>query len=275
MITTAINWFKNPSITRIKFIIEVFIFINLGFLALDIWVAHSVNEFHHKAEWIPFFVSIISPLILAVGLIKGEKSIGSSTWKHTGNFIGAVSLITGILGLYYHLESQFFQVKTISSLVYTAPFVAPLAYSGLGFLLLANRSKTIKDFDLSRWVILFAFLGWVGNFILSLADHAQNGFHNPIEWLSVFSSALAVGFLYVSLPRSVTDTTIKWSIGIQLFQFFIGSLGFVLHLKANLEGTSNIWDNFVYGAPIFAPLLFANLALLAIIGLWGRISIRS
>ncbi len=28
------------------------------------------------------------------------------------------------------------------------------------------------------------------------------------------------------------------------------------------------WENFVYGAPVFAPLLFANLAILATIGLW-------
>jgi hypothetical protein len=30
-----------------------------------------------------------------------------------------------------------------------------------------------------------------------------------------------------------------------------------------------MWDNFVYGAPPLAPLLFPNLVLLAGLGLWG------
>ena len=31
----------------------------------------------------------------------------------------------------------------------------------------------------------------------------------------------------------------------------------------------SLWDRFLYGAPLFAPLLFADLATLAALGLWG------
>jgi hypothetical protein len=49
----------------------------------------------------------------------------------------------------------------------------------------------------------------------------------------------------------------------------VGVLGFVYHTAANLHGPSaSLFDNFVYGAPSLAPLLFPNLALLAFIGLW-------
>ena len=49
----------------------------------------------------------------------------------------------------------------------------------------------------------------------------------------------------------------------------VGVWGFVLHATANLAGPSiHAFDNFVYGAPPMAPLLFPNLMLLGIIGLW-------
>ncbi len=48
-------------------------------------------------------------------------------------------------------------------------------------------------------------------------------------------------------------------------------LGFVLHLKADLAGTAeSIRNRFIFGAPVFAPLLFADVAILCAIGLWHR-----
>ena len=53
------------------------------------------------------------------------------------------------------------------------------------------------------------------------------------------------------------------------FQILVGGLGFGLHLAADLKGPAQeLTQNVIYGAPVFAPLLFANLALLAILGLW-------
>ena len=43
----------------------------------------------------------------------------------------------------------------------------------------------------------------------------------------------------------------------------VGAAGFGLHLIANLGGPGGMRENFLYGAPIFSPLLFPNLALLA------------
>ena len=58
-------------------------------------------------------------------------------------------------------------------------------------------------------------------------------------------------------------------------QILVGVLGFVLHATADLHGPANsIRDNFIYGAPVFAPLLFANLAILALIGLVEMLAFR-
>ncbi|GEM_PF-4248492 len=51
-------------------------------------------------------------------------------------------------------------------------------------------------------------------------------------------------------------------------EIVVGVVGFALHLTANLGGPGGMWENFLYGAPIFSPLLFPNLALLAGIAVW-------
>ncbi len=79
--------------------------------------------------------------------------------------VGGVSVAIGIVGLIYHLKSQFFEELTIKSLVYTAPFAAPLSYSGIGFLLLLNRMVAPNTDEWRRWVIFMAFGGFVGNFV--------------------------------------------------------------------------------------------------------------
>ena len=57
-------------------------------------------------------------------------------------------------------------------------------------------------------------------------------------------------------------------VAVMAIQVLVGVAGFVMHSLANLRGPSaNLWQNFVNGAPAFAPLLFPNLAVLALIGL--------
>ena len=54
-----------------------------------------------------------------------------------------------------------------------------------------------------------------------------------------------------------------------LLEAAVGVWGFLLHALSNLRGPSiHAFDNFVYGAPPLAPLLFPNLVVLGLIGLW-------
>jgi hypothetical protein len=49
----------------------------------------------------------------------------------------------------------------------------------------------------------------------------------------------------------------------------VGVWGFVLHAQRNLAGPSiHAFDNFIYGAPPMAPLLFPNLVALGLLALW-------
>ena len=167
-----------------------------------------------------------------------------------------------------HLESQFFALWTLSGLVYTAPFAAPLSYCGLGLLLVLNRLETPGSETWSAWVVFLGLGGFGGNLALSLADHAQNGFFEASEWIPVASSAVAIGFLLVALWER-TSAFLKLTLGVLAAQACVGVLGFVLHGLSIARGPAeSLWGNVVHGAPVFAPLLFANLALLSGLGVW-------
>ena len=63
------------------FLIEIFVIANLAFLALDVYLAHSINRFRSPAEWIPICFSVTAPIFLvAVNLTAGvaEPLLGLS-----------------------------------------------------------------------------------------------------------------------------------------------------------------------------------------------------
>ncbi|HEY1679015.1 MAG TPA: hypothetical protein VGG04_14965 [Candidatus Sulfotelmatobacter sp.] len=247
--------------------VEAFAIANLGFLTCDIYLAHSVNGFRRTAEYIPLFFSAIAPVILIGALLLRRRS--RAAWTDLGYFVGGLSIVIGLTGVILHLDSAFFYERTIKSLTYSAPFAAPLAYTGLGFLIVMNRMVDQNSEEWAKWVLLFTLGGFVGNFVFSLTDHAVNGFFHPMEWIAVVASAVGVGFLITPLLMQVTRGFISLCAGLLLAEAAVGILGFALHAMANLHGPSTqAWKNFVYGAPPFAPLLFPNLMLLGMIGLW-------
>ena len=255
-------WWKRPDVW-----VEVFVILNLGFLTFDIYLAHSENQFRIRAEYIPLFFSAIAPVILILALIERRRS--RLAWKILGQLVGWAAIVVGSTGVIFHLESHFFYERTIRSLTYSAPFAAPLAYTGLGFLLVMNRMVEVHSVEWSRWVLLFTLGGFFGNFIFSLVDHAGNGFFFHAEWVPVAASALAIGFLFVPLVTRVSKPFLNLCGAILVLQAAVGVWGFALHARANLAGPSvHAFENFVYGAPPLAPLLFPNLVLLGFIGLW-------
>jgi hypothetical protein len=248
--------------------VEAFVVVNLGFLTLDIYLAHSVNQFRKPAEYIPLYFSAVAPLVLLVGLLAewvGWRAVG----RDLGYLVGWLAVAVGLTGVVLHLDSRFFYERTLKSLVYAAPFAAPLAYTGLGLLLLLNRMVPADEPEWSYWVVLLALGGFVGNFIFSLTDHAQNGFYHVTEWIPVVAGAFAIGFLLTLFLTPVGRPFLWLCALVMLAEVAVGLLGFVLHVMADLHGPSpSWWDNFIHGTPVLAPLLFPNLVLLAGIGLW-------
>jgi hypothetical protein len=256
------KWWMEPWL-----LVEVFALVNLGFMTVDIYMAHSVNDFRRPAEYIPLFFSIAAPLILLVGLAARQRWKG--VWTDLGYLVGWGAILVGLTGVILHLESSFFYERTIKSLTYSAPFAAPLAYVGLGFLLVMNRMVQSDSVEWAQWVLFMTLGGFFGNFVISLVDHAENGFFYPLEWIPVAASAIAVGFLATPLLTRVSRGFLLLCMGVLGAEVAVGAWGFLLHTEGNLHGPSVQWfKNFIYGAAPLAPLLFPNLALLGMIALW-------
>ncbi len=140
-------------------LLEIFVLFNLAFLALDVFIAHSINAFHHWAEWIPFYFAAVTATLLMGSFLYCRLDVLRTGARRLGSIVGWTSILVGIAGLILHLESQFFIKMTLQSLFYTAPFVAPLSFAGLGFLLLLNRQVDSESIDWGRWIV---FCAWGG-----------------------------------------------------------------------------------------------------------------
>jgi len=247
--------------------IELFVLFNFAALVVDIFFAHSTNQFRERSEYIPLLFSAGAAVALAVA--AGVRTTRPRVWRIVGHIVGWLAIAVGLVGVVLHLDSQFFYARTIRSLTYAAPFAAPLAYAGLGLLLLANRLVEAGTLEWALWMLLLALGGVVGNFVFSLTDHAQNGFFNPVEWIPVGSSALSIGFMFMPFVMRVTAAYIRLCALVLFGQAIVGVIGFGFHAAADFrQPGATLLDRILPGAPPMAPLLFPNLVILAFIALW-------
>jgi len=52
------QWWASPRLW-----VEWLLVANIAFLAVDISLAHAVNAFEHRAEWIPIFFSVAAAFL--------------------------------------------------------------------------------------------------------------------------------------------------------------------------------------------------------------------
>jgi hypothetical protein len=264
---TARQWLSMVTPERC---VEWFVVANIAFLGVDIALAHAANAFEQRAEWAPIGFSLIATLLL-MPMTLGRRS---SLWRAVERAIGAGAILVGVVGVAFHLRSAFFEEQTLHNLVYSAPFVAPLAYVGVGLLLLLVRaqpveSRPVESREFAWWLVLLALGGFIGNLGLSLLDHAQNGFFHWTEWIPVIAAAFGASFLFVTCwqPEGVIVRATRVVLALEAA---VGVLGFACHLIADLQRPGvRVIDGLLFGAPAFAPLLFTDLAALGAIALWA------
>jgi hypothetical protein len=250
--------------------VEAFIVFNFAGLIGDISLAHSGNSFRRTSEYIPIGFSAAAAVILTVGLFLKERRGLVAVWRDLGYLVGWLSVAVGLAGVVVHLDSQFFYERTIRSLTYAAPFAAPLAYAGLGLLLIVNRMIDPGTIEWAQWVLFLALGGFVGNFLFSLTDHAMNGFFRAIEWAPVVSSAFAVSFLLAVFLVPVERRFLALCALVLGVEAMVGMAGFALHVLADLgQPGATLLERLIAGAPPFAPLLFPDLVALGLIALWA------
>ena len=115
------RWWTRPQIW-----IELFAIANVGFLTFDIYLAHSVNQFRNRAEYIPLIFSATAPIFLIVGLAVRPR--WPAVWKDLGYLVGWAAVLVGFCGVLLALRPSMtsFTLPALIALTGSMCFAASL-----------------------------------------------------------------------------------------------------------------------------------------------------
>ena len=82
------RWWRQPELW-----VEAFAILNIGFLTFDIYLAHSVNQFRNRAEYIPLLFSAAAPLVLIFALTQRKRR--HILWEILGHVVGWSAIAVG------------------------------------------------------------------------------------------------------------------------------------------------------------------------------------
>ena len=110
--------------------------------------------------------------------------------------------------------------------------------------------------DHRLWIEAFVIANFAGLVVDIYLAHSANAFRRAAEYEPLYFSAAARGFLRLCAVV----------LGVQAL---VGVVGFALHPRAVVRQPGPaFFEKLLTGAPPLAPLLFPNLVVLGLIGLW-------
>jgi len=132
---------------------------------------------------------------------------------------------------------------------------------------LIGKARIKMPLSKTRAYFFMAALFILATVLSSVLDHARTNFANPWLWLPTLVGSFAVLITtamgaYDRLERKDLITFIV----VMALMGLVGTLGAFFHIEYNLTGQGAILgERFIHGAPILAPLLYANMAALGLI----------
>lgn len=261
--------------------------VNLFFLGLDIYLAHSISGTIVPYEWIPIiFGPFAGALLLVAGVVALRKRDLATV---IANVIFLASIAVGLLGAYFHVIRAVLPTGPIGArvnvdlLVWAPPILGPLTFSLVGLigisavwledpvdsgrLALLSKRRIQLPYSKTQAFLFIVGLGTLATLISSVLDHARTNFHNPWLWVpiaaGVFGTVVAAALGNMDYP-SRGDIIVYVSAMVLLL--ITGVVGAILHIQEDLtaQGTF-VLERFIRGAPFLAPLLFANMGTLGLI----------
>jgi len=283
-------------ITRDQLVL-LMVAVNEIFLAIDIYLAHSISGTIRPNEWIPIIFGLVAGgVLLFAGLVAvRNRSLAASA----GTVVFLASIAVGLLGAYFHLvrAARPFAPPgarvTIDLLVWAPPILGPLTFALVGalgisaawiedppdsgVLVLPRRQRVRLPFSKTRAIIFWVSLGILATVISSVLDHARTGFVNPWLWVptvvGVFATVVGATLAAVDSP-SRGDITIY--VLTMLLLILVGVVGLVLHVRDDLTSSGVfVTERFIRGAPFLAPMLFANMGTLGLLALLDPVEITA
>jgi hypothetical protein len=256
-------------------------------LGLDTYLAHQVNGTITTYEWIPIIFGPSAGVILLIGgLIALRKRMAANL---IGTFVFLCSITIGMLGSYFHWTRTILpgapageQIQ-IPLIILAPPLLGPITFALVGILgltaawqeetadggtlVLAGGLRLHMPYSKTRAYFFLVGIGASITTLSSMIDHAYSGFQNPFTWIpttvGLFSTAVFIQLGFIQQPTREDLATYTAAVALLLLT---GLVGAGLHINQNLTSLGGIvGERFIRGAPIMAPMLFANMGMLALI----------
>lgn len=240
----------------------LFVVMNYGALFVDIGLGHSLLPHFDWRSAIPIVFAPLGALIVFIFLWVRAGVLRSWVLR----IIMALSIVVGIAGVVFHLSGHFLIRPSWMAVIYSSPLLAPLSFVLFGLVGLFAYEERLKKIA-PKTLIWLTFGGMVLTTVQSTLDHMQNNFFNWGQWIPLVAGIyggvlLAIYAICWEFKRRGLGV-LMWSM---LLIMVVGLAGVGFHLYACLtKGVGSLWETLIYEAPPFAPLFFADIALLAIL----------
>lgn len=261
--------------------------LNLILLGLDVYLAHATSGTIVPYEWIPIIFGPLAGLGLLLAGLVALRRRASANLLATGVFVA--SMVVGVLGSYFHFVRASLPIGilgrwlSLDMLIWAPPILGPISFAGIavlglsaawieeppdsGTLSLIGGKKLHLPYSKTRGYLFLLSFGILASLVSSALDHARTGFVNPWLWLpliaGVFATIVAAYLGFLDKPGRADIFTY---VGAMLLLMAVGIIGTVLHVQADLTaGNQIVIERFLRGAPVMAPMQFANLGMLGLI----------
>ena len=256
--------------------------LNEYMLAVEIWLAHSISGTIRPDEWIPIVFGPIAGTFLLVAGLVNLRNRTLAVWLAVPVYL--VSIGVGLLGAWFHVYRAVLpwapsgERINLGLLVWGPPVIAPLTFALVGMfglsalwvedppdsgtLALPRGLRLRLPFSKTRAYFFWVSLGMLATLVSSVLDHTHTNFSNP--WLWVPTTAGVAGTvvpLLMGILEKPTASDVRVYASFMTLIILVGVVGIFLHAQANLvvEG-GVVGERFIRGAPLLAPMLFADIA---------------
>ncbi len=256
-------------------------------LALEIYLAHSISGTILVNEWIPIIFGPIAAVLLGLAGVISLRNRPLSIWIAVPTLLSSIGM--GLLGAYFHLHRAFQpfaeagQQANVSLAIWAPPLLAPLTFALVGLiglsaiwmessvdsgeLVLTDNFRLQLPYSKTSGYFFLVSLGMLATLISSVLDHARTNFSNPWLWVPTAAGVLGtIVALFIGFIKKPTRVDIWVYLSAMIAIILVGTLGAVLHILTNLSSENAIiGERFLRGAPILAPLLYADMATLGVL----------
>jgi len=271
--------------------------VNEFLLGLETYIAHLISGTIVPYEWIPIIFGPVAGVLLVFAGLLARR------YRHVATVVATIvflsSILVGLLGAYFHFVRAIRPYAGISDfvsvplLVWAPPILGPFTFALVGLLgisavwieeppdsgtLTLLRGRRIHlPYSKTRAYFFITGMGALATVISSVLDHARTEFTNPWLWfataIGVFATVTAI---YMGISETPNRSDYVTYLIAMLLMIIAGVLGLGLHIGRDLttEGVVVI-ERFIRGAPPLAPLLFADIGTIGLIGLLSPVEIKT